>query len=149
MWPIAKKRGLIMSKNISTIMSLKGSVSQDFWPWYFAGVEPFWGLWQSSFIYLLLGLGEKLPRQGRNHPFQSSGSACWTAGSLCNLLNRTVPWDFWPPFSSLFDYAWATDQWVKTCLILFKISQSYWNFRLKKLTCRGMTPRGDWLARVW
>ena len=36
-----------------------------------------------------------------------------------------------------------TNGWVKTFSILFKISQSYWNFRLKKLTCRGMTPRGD------
>ena len=54
-------------------------------------------------------------------------------------------------FVSSFEPAWATDQWVKICLMLVKISLSYCFQTLvsKKLTPRNKILRGDWFCAVW
>ena len=91
------------------------------------------------------------------------------AFSLSYCLKGIVQQDFRPLFFSLFESAYATDQWVKIFLIFVQISLSYSNFRLKKtdslgcdtpgrLTRRCMIHRGRgvmfwrifyWLPGVW
>ena len=63
----------------------------------------------------------------------------WGFFGLKGQSNENFSLDF-----SLFEPAWATDQWVNIFSILvFHI------LGWKKLTCRGIIHRADWLAGVW
>ena len=86
-----------------------------------------------------------------------SESFCGQKATVTNY--DSVQWEFRPPFFSLLDSAWATDQPVKIFSILVKILCSYSNFIINELCFRrfviaspglpmGRILRGDWLARV-